>query len=178
MDRICEDTRPIKCCFEAGETTKVAGREVEIEEEISTHQFITQQSRKDGSTSTAVPLSRPSTTGTPYRRAFRPPSVVQPMPPPKEVTPSESTVIETVPATSFYSSDSNKRPSSRVSGLRNPGHGPDPHPLYDPSAQGAVVMERPSDEHQRIFNTQQRPVVDVIVNPIISQALQIGRAHV
>lgn len=45
-------------------------------------------------------------------------------------------------------------------------------PRYDPQAAGAIVMKRPSEEHQRKYNRKGYPLVDVVINPILSETLR------
>ncbi|GJN93684.1 hypothetical protein Rhopal_006741-T1 [Rhodotorula paludigena] len=53
------------------------------------------------------------------------------------------------------------RPAPRKSG-----------PKFDPNAEGALVMRRPDDEHEKVYNKKQLPVVDVVVDPIIGDKLR------
>ncbi|KAK0546066.1 helicase [Tilletia horrida] len=81
------------------------------------------------------------------------------------------------PAKSFYSTPSASQRSQspagiRPSGLMNPGMGKDPRPRFDPTAVGALVMPRPDEEHQKLFNRKGLPVIDVVVDPIISNQLR------
>ncbi|GAA5847167.1 hypothetical protein JCM9279_006118 [Rhodotorula babjevae] len=43
---------------------------------------------------------------------------------------------------------------------------------FDPQAEGALVMRRPDDEHQQIYNKKGLPVVDVVVDPLIGDKLR------
>ncbi|EJD03013.1 uncharacterized protein FOMMEDRAFT_123160 [Fomitiporia mediterranea MF3/22] len=45
-------------------------------------------------------------------------------------------------------------------------------PLHDPLAEGAVVMKEPTKEHQRKFNLKGRPVIPVVVDPILARHLR------
>nr|GAT57610.1 predicted protein [Mycena chlorophos] len=52
---------------------------------------------------------------------------------------------------------------------------PKPKPaksLHDPTAEGAVVLKPPSKEHIRRFNKKNLPVVDVVLDPILSFRLR------
>ncbi len=61
---------------------------------------------------------------------------------------------------------------SRISGLKNPGQGPKPHPRFDPNEPGAIVMKRPDEDHQKTFNKGGLPIVDVVLDPQLSKALR------
>lgn len=77
---------------------------------------------------------------------------------------------------------SSKGSSSRASpavqprphGLFNPKEPAEPR--YDPTAPGAIVMSRPDKEHQKLYNRRNDPVVDVVVNPLLSQHLRPHQA--
>ncbi|GAA5872054.1 hypothetical protein JCM3774_006594 [Rhodotorula dairenensis] len=56
--------------------------------------------------------------------------------------------------------------STGVSSGRRPG------PLFDPGAEGALVMRRPDESHQAEYNKANAPIVDVVVDPIISAKLR------
>lgn len=58
----------------------------------------------------------------------------------------------------------------RPHGLFNPETQPEPR--YDPDAPGAIVLKRPDADHQKKYNRRNLPVVDVVVNPILSEALR------
>ncbi|KAE8229253.1 hypothetical protein CF326_g5781 [Tilletia indica] len=78
---------------------------------------------------------------------------------------------------SFYStptdSGRSQSPSGiRPSGLMNPGLGKDPKPRFDPDAEGALVMPKPNAEHQKLFNRKGLPVIDVVIDPILSKQLR------
>ncbi|PCH43504.1 hypothetical protein WOLCODRAFT_164492 [Wolfiporia cocos MD-104 SS10] len=45
-------------------------------------------------------------------------------------------------------------------------------PLHDPKAEGAVVMKAPSKEHMAKHNKKNLPVVDVVVDPILTRRLR------
>ncbi|GAA5889055.1 hypothetical protein JCM6882_009730 [Rhodosporidiobolus microsporus] len=45
-------------------------------------------------------------------------------------------------------------------------------PRFDPEKKGAVVMQRPNEEHQKEYNPKGIPVVDVVVDPIIGDKLR------
>ncbi|KAL5523808.1 hypothetical protein ACEPAG_7981 [Sanghuangporus baumii] len=45
-------------------------------------------------------------------------------------------------------------------------------PLHDPKAEGSVVMKEPTKEHQKKFNSKSRPVVPVVIDPILSRHLR------
>ncbi|GAA5895948.1 hypothetical protein JCM8208_005131 [Rhodotorula glutinis] len=45
---------------------------------------------------------------------------------------------------------------------------------FDPNAEGALVMRRPDEDHQAIYNKKGLPIVDVVVDPLIGDKL---RAH-
>ncbi|CAO1613123.1 unnamed protein product [Parajaminaea phylloscopi] len=47
-----------------------------------------------------------------------------------------------------------------------------PEPRYDPKAPGAVVMQAPSEEHSKQYNRRGDAIVDVVVNPVLSQSLR------
>lgn len=47
-----------------------------------------------------------------------------------------------------------------------------PEPRYDPEAEGAVVMPRPSKEHAAEYNKRRDAVVDVVLNPVLSKELR------
>ncbi|GAA5928218.1 hypothetical protein JCM3775_000545 [Rhodotorula graminis] len=43
---------------------------------------------------------------------------------------------------------------------------------FDPNAEGALVMRRPNEEHQAIYNKKNLPIVDVVVDPLIGDKLR------
>ncbi|KLO18384.1 hypothetical protein SCHPADRAFT_899782 [Schizopora paradoxa] len=45
-------------------------------------------------------------------------------------------------------------------------------PRHDPNAEGAVVMKAPTEEHQKKFNIKFRPVVPVVIDPILARHLR------
>ncbi|KAJ3574655.1 hypothetical protein NP233_g1623 [Leucocoprinus birnbaumii] len=45
-------------------------------------------------------------------------------------------------------------------------------PLHDPSSEGAVVMKAPTKAHTTKFNAQDRPVVPVVLDPILSRRMR------
>ncbi|EST06891.1 Helicase, C-terminal [Kalmanozyma brasiliensis GHG001] len=61
---------------------------------------------------------------------------------------------------------------SRVSGLINPGQGRKAHPRFDPDEPGAIVMKRPDRGHQKRNNPDNRPIVDVVLDPHLTKALR------
>ncbi|KAL9937012.1 hypothetical protein V8E36_004247 [Tilletia maclaganii] len=76
----------------------------------------------------------------------------------------------------FYSQaasvERSQPPGIRPSGLMNPGLGKDPRPRFDPAAEGALVMPRPDAEHQKLYNKKGLPVIDVVVDPVLSTQLR------
>ncbi|KAL0581838.1 helicase [Marasmius crinis-equi] len=47
-----------------------------------------------------------------------------------------------------------------------------PAPRHDPKAEGAIVMKYPTKEHQERHNKKDRPVVDVVLDPILSRKMR------
>ncbi|KAF8745711.1 SNF2 family N-terminal domain, partial [Rhizoctonia solani] len=47
-----------------------------------------------------------------------------------------------------------------------------PGPLYDPDADGALVMPTPNEAHQKKYNTKNLPVVPVVVDPMLTKFLR------
>ncbi|KAF8684112.1 SNF2 family N-terminal domain [Rhizoctonia solani] len=47
-----------------------------------------------------------------------------------------------------------------------------PGPLYDPDADGALVMPTPNEVHQKKYNTKNLPVVPVVVDPMLTKFLR------
>ncbi|BGO94509.1 hypothetical protein NBRC10512_000312 [Rhodotorula toruloides] len=45
-------------------------------------------------------------------------------------------------------------------------------PRFDPQREGAVVMRRPDEQHQKQYNTKNLPVVDVVIDPILGDKLR------
>ncbi|GAA5989028.1 hypothetical protein JCM10908_006278 [Rhodotorula pacifica] len=45
-------------------------------------------------------------------------------------------------------------------------------PLFDPEGEGALVMLRPDEAHQAEYNKANAPIVDVVVDPVISSKLR------
>ncbi|GAA6032918.1 hypothetical protein JCM8097_000048 [Rhodosporidiobolus ruineniae] len=45
-------------------------------------------------------------------------------------------------------------------------------PKFDPNKEGAVVMQRPNEEHQKEYNKKGLPVVDVVIDPILGDKLR------
>ncbi|KAK7472895.1 helicase [Stygiomarasmius scandens] len=45
-------------------------------------------------------------------------------------------------------------------------------PLHDPEAEGAIVMKSPTKEHMEKHNKKNRPVVPVVIDPIITRRLR------
>ncbi|KAJ3901407.1 SNF2 family N-terminal domain-containing protein [Lentinula edodes] len=45
-------------------------------------------------------------------------------------------------------------------------------PLHDPDAEDAVVMKAPTKEHMERYNKKQRPVVPVVLDPILARRLR------
>ncbi|KAG7090872.1 hypothetical protein E1B28_009953 [Marasmius oreades] len=43
---------------------------------------------------------------------------------------------------------------------------------HDPKAEGAVVMKYPTEEHQDRYNKKNRPIVDVVLDPIIARKMR------
>ncbi|KAK0567835.1 helicase [Tilletia horrida] len=89
---------------------------------------------------------------------------------------SAETMGLAAPAKTFYSTPTNSErsqsPGIRPSGLMNPGLGKEPISRFDASAPDALVMPRPSAEHQKLFNKKNLPVVDVVIDPILAKQLR------
>ncbi|KIM23797.1 hypothetical protein M408DRAFT_332159 [Serendipita vermifera MAFF 305830] len=45
-------------------------------------------------------------------------------------------------------------------------------PLFDPEAPNAIVMKRPSTSHQQRFNPKNRPIVPVVLDPLLASKLR------
>ncbi|KAH8119362.1 P-loop containing nucleoside triphosphate hydrolase protein [Phellopilus nigrolimitatus] len=45
-------------------------------------------------------------------------------------------------------------------------------PLHSPNSEGAVVMKEPTKEHQKKFNLKNRPMVPVVIDPILTRHLR------
>ncbi|BGP26998.1 helicase [Rhodotorula toruloides] len=45
-------------------------------------------------------------------------------------------------------------------------------PRFDPEREGAVVMRRPDQQHQKQYNTKTLPVVDVVIDPTLCDKLR------
>ncbi|KAK7035233.1 helicase [Paramarasmius palmivorus] len=45
-------------------------------------------------------------------------------------------------------------------------------PLHDPKAEGAIVMKYPTQEHIERYNKKNRPVVDVVLDPILARRMR------
>ncbi|KAG7470061.1 hypothetical protein MATL_G00135250 [Megalops atlanticus] len=65
------------------------------------------------------------------------------------------------------------RPSLKgVAESQRAPEGPVCTPRHDPQAPGALVMPRPSENHQWVFNKSGLPVVDVVVDPYLTAHLR------
>ncbi|KAI0305632.1 P-loop containing nucleoside triphosphate hydrolase protein [Multifurca ochricompacta] len=63
-----------------------------------------------------------------------------------------------IPPTTFYAKPASKsRPNSS---------------LYDPKAEGAVVMKSPTEEQSNRFNKKSLPIVPVVIDPILARRLR------
>ncbi|XP_048881029.1 DNA repair and recombination protein RAD54B isoform X1 [Brienomyrus brachyistius] len=62
------------------------------------------------------------------------------------------------------------RPGSK--GVALGAEGPVCHPRHDPLAPGALVLPRPTENHQWAFNNAGLPVVDVVVDPYLTARLR------
>ena len=71
-----------------------------------------------------------------------------------------------IPTSQFYAAPKAAAPERRP--LRRP---PEPHPRYDPTAPGAVVMRRPSEKHRALYG-RGMPVVDVVLDPELTRVLR------
>lgn len=49
---------------------------------------------------------------------------------------------------------------------------PAPKSLHDPMREGAVVMKRPDEQHEKMYNKKGYPVVDVVIDPHIGNRLR------
>ncbi|GAA6005232.1 hypothetical protein JCM11491_002629 [Sporobolomyces phaffii] len=47
-----------------------------------------------------------------------------------------------------------------------------PRALFDPKQEGAIVMKRPDDDHQAMYNKRNHPVVDVVIDPKLGEKLR------
>ncbi|GAA5945928.1 hypothetical protein JCM10213_006186 [Rhodosporidiobolus nylandii] len=74
-----------------------------------------------------------------------------------------------LPGAASGASTSKFRPLADGGGLRDPKKAA---PRFDPKAQGAVVMERPTAEHEKEYNKKGLPIVDVVVDPILGDKLR------
>lgn len=62
---------------------------------------------------------------------------------------------------------------ARYGGLTKPPRASDAvEPRYDPNEKGAIVMTRPGQEHERMYNRKKFPVVDVVVSPHLALLLR------
>ncbi|KAL1748631.1 P-loop containing nucleoside triphosphate hydrolase protein [Schizophyllum fasciatum] len=48
----------------------------------------------------------------------------------------------------------------------------EPKALYDPAAEGAIVMKAPTKDHIKKFNTKKLPVVPVVIDPVLGRRLR------
>ncbi|KAJ8077029.1 helicase [Marasmius tenuissimus] len=79
--------------------------------------------------------------------------------------PNPAPVVQSVPSPA-----SNKRyiaPASFYGAPAKP-----PAPRHDPKAEGAIVMKYPTKEHQERHNKKDRPIVDVVLDPILARKMR------
>ncbi|KAF9007989.1 SNF2 family N-terminal domain-containing protein [Cyathus striatus] len=121
----------------------IGGKEVEIDREVSKSQI---PLIATGESCTIVTTDIDNQVSNSVNN-----SVLTPDPSAK---PAEKTFI---PPASFYA----VHPKPKLKG-----------PLYDPNAEGAVVMKSPSKEHAKRFNTKNLPVVPVVLDPILARRMR------
>ena len=154
--------------LESGDQLTIAGREIEIDRKVTLDQIISPASKPAG--------SRPK----PQARPFRPLTISNTASSSKVKSSAKTDEVAGLgpaKASTFYAKPAPKDPerhfsAAKPSGLINPGQGRVPHPRFDPSADGAIVMKRPDEDHQRRFNRHGRAVVDVVIDPHLSKALR------
>ncbi|EPQ31063.1 uncharacterized protein PFL1_01252 [Pseudozyma flocculosa PF-1] len=164
--------------LDSGDQLTVGGKEIEIDREISRPEFLR-------GSSAAVPAPAPAPVPAPQQggaRASRPFKNVTRInsgvatPVKIEKNPVDIEHIGPAEASTFYAKPASKAPDRRspvrFSGLLNPGQGKIPHARFDPDAEGAIVMKRPDEAHQKRFNKEKRPIVDVVVDPQLAKALR------
>ncbi|WFD43583.1 helicase [Malassezia psittaci] len=89
--------------------------------------------------------------------------------PSMEQTPSSSrSRTGAIPTSQFYATPTKNASQESSRALRRPS---EPHPRYDPTAPGAVVMRRPSEKHQELYG-RGMPVVDVVLDPDLTRVLR------
>lgn len=84
------------------------------------------------------------------------------------------TPATTAPVPSFYAPPSSRSGPATDLHSMSLGKG-DTHraaPRFNPQAHGAIVMPRPSDAHQAIFNPRHLPLVDVVVDPNVGRHMR------
>ncbi|WFC99495.1 helicase [Malassezia yamatoensis] len=91
-----------------------------------------------------------------------------PTPSIKQTPNSSGSRTGAIPTSQFYATPIKNGSQESSRALRRPS---EPHPRYDPTAPGAVVMRRPSEKHQEVYG-RGMPVVDVVLDPDLTRVLR------
>ncbi|KAN0065862.1 helicase [Thecaphora frezii] len=157
--------------LESGDQLTIGGKEIEIDRQISRHEY-----QRGHAASAVPPIPAPNVAK--VNRQFKAVTRTGNVPSPKASVDRSINLQSLGPAkaSTFYAKmadNASERPSPvKPSGLMNPGQGKIPHARFDPKAEGAIVMKRPDESHQKRFNSKLRPVVDVVVDPQLTKALR------
>ncbi|KDE04608.1 hypothetical protein MVLG_04988 [Microbotryum lychnidis-dioicae p1A1 Lamole] len=134
------------------------------------------ESESTAAPTATLPIVAPSVRPPPVRNmaSMKPPA----RPPPSIFDPIA--VAASIPSSNFYIPGVTPRASKA---FQDPTHGmgsagskgkPElgPQPRFDPTKAGAVVMRRPDEEHELVYNGKGLPVVDVVLDPQLGDRLR------
>ncbi|GAA6021991.1 hypothetical protein JCM10207_002399 [Rhodosporidiobolus poonsookiae] len=178
---------PADQVFEEGLFLRIGSYEMEIDKEIlektrpiKTAPAPTPKPGPVPPRATPQPFKPPtSSTG----KAFKPPSLAKATNPlaVRVAARAASEVPQPAPAPSTVKAQSFFLPGGVGSGAASKLNSPVPSanfagrrsgPKHDPTKEGALVMRRPDPEHERQYNKKGFPVVDVVIDPILSDKLR------
>ncbi|GAA6045127.1 hypothetical protein NBRC10513_007525 [Rhodotorula toruloides] len=167
--------------LENGDQLQVGNMVVELEEPVEEQTYLDGGPYDDSWKSSVAPA--------PVLKPFRPPApakavnplasrvatraaspVIEPHPSPHETARFALPPALLPPPAKFKSPAFVKQPVAQTTPLKEQAKKGGPR--FDPEREGAVVMRRPDEQHQKQYNTKNLPVVDVVIDPILGDKLR------
>ncbi|GAA5887053.1 hypothetical protein JCM5296_001580 [Sporobolomyces johnsonii] len=158
-------TVPNKAPLEEGDILRIGSMDVELGDEVDEQDYLA-----------AAPRSSYQPTTSSTSKPFVPPGSA------RVSTPLSSRQLVKQPSPSLLNANAKAKPAAVTSlsfflpqAVVPPApkvNWETPAPRHDPDKEGAVVMRKPDADHEKIYNKKRLPVVDVVLDPVLSDKLR------
>ncbi|GAA5956650.1 hypothetical protein JCM21900_002326 [Sporobolomyces salmonicolor] len=154
---------PKNAPLEEGDILRIGPMDVELGDEVDEHAYLAAAPRSSyppSTSSTSKPFVPPGSA-----RASTPLSYRQLVNQSSSSSLNANAKLAAVTSTSFFLPHVAVPPAPSINRET-------PAPRFNPDTEGAVVMRKPDADHEKIYNKKRLPVVDVVIDPVLSDRLR------